>query len=135
TDADKAFPAEAAHLVGVVGDNVHLLNQVQLRYAISKLRVDVVELIPEKLFGGLLLGQKVRVWRHHSDADYVVIQRNEPRPMKLFRVENKRVVFRIFARSAGATDSTGDLREEGDLLVVITEVFRTGGPLVGKKGC
>jgi hypothetical protein len=50
-DADKAFPTETAHLVGVVWDNVHLLNQVQLRHAIPKLRVDVLKFIPEKLLG------------------------------------------------------------------------------------
>ena len=55
--------------------------------------------------------------------------------MKLSRIENNRVVFRIFARSAGATDSTGDLREKRDLLVVVTKIFWTGGTLVGQKGC
>src|SRR5437667_7373191 len=109
TDADKAFPAEAAHLVGVVGDNVHLLNQVQLRYAIPKLRVDVIELVPEKLFGSLLFGQKVRVRRDHSHTDNVVIKRNEPCPVKLFRVEDQSIVFGIFARNARATDGAGDL--------------------------
>src|SRR4030095_2729669 len=33
TDTEKTFPAKAAHLVGVVRYNMHLLNQVQLRYA------------------------------------------------------------------------------------------------------
>src|SRR5215472_12105860 len=33
-DADKALPAEAAYLVRVIWDNVHLLNQVHFRYAI-----------------------------------------------------------------------------------------------------
>src|SRR4029450_1693886 len=99
-DADKAFPAEAAHLVGVIWDNMHLLNQVQLRYAIPKLRVDVVELIPEKLFGSLLFGQKVCAGRDHSHTNDVLVERNEPRPVKLFRVENKRVGFRVFSRKA-----------------------------------
>src|SRR5437773_2206852 len=61
TDADKAFPAEAAHLVGVIWDNMHLLNQVHFRYAIPKFRVDIVELVPDKLFGSLLSGEKVCV--------------------------------------------------------------------------
>src|SRR5213592_4625937 len=50
TDADKPFPAEAAHLVGVIWDNVHLLNQVQFRYAIPNLRVDIVELVDAHRF-------------------------------------------------------------------------------------
>src|SRR5437868_7525355 len=78
TDADKAFPAETAHLVRVVGNNMHLLNQVQFRNTIPNLRVDVVELIAEKLFRSLFFGQKVRVWRDHSDADNVLVERNEP---------------------------------------------------------
>ena len=109
TYADKAFPAEAAHLVGVIGDNVHLLNQVQIRYAIPKLGVDVVELVPEKLFGRLFFGQKVCIGRNHSDTDNVVVERNEPCPMKLFRVEDQSIVFKLFARSAGATDGAGHL--------------------------
>src|SRR5262249_37069765 len=133
--ADEAFPAETAHLVGVVGDNMHLLNQVQFGYAIPEFRVDVVEFIPEKLFGSLLFGQKVRARRDHSHADNILLERNEPRSMKLFLVEDQRVIFRIFARSARATDGTGDLREEGDLLVIVTEIFRTGDALVGEKGC
>src|SRR6266568_8020833 len=75
-DTDEAFPAEAPHLVGVVWDNMHVLNQVHLRYAIPKLRVDIVELIPEKLFGSLLFGQKVRVRRDHSHTDDVLVERN-----------------------------------------------------------
>src|SRR5436190_5784561 len=135
TDADKAFPAEAAHLVGVVGDNVHLLNQLHLRYAIPKLRVDVVELIPEKLFGSLFFGQKVSAGRDHSYTNNVVIERNEPCPVKLFRVEDQSIVFRIFTRNARATDGAGHLREKGDLLVIVTEIFRTGDTLVCEKGC
>ena len=134
-DADKAFPAETAHLVGVVWNNVHFLNQVQLRYAIPKLRVNVVELVPEKLFGSLFFGQKISVGGDHSHTDNILVERNEPGPMKLFRIEDQSIVFRLFARSAGATDSAGHLREEGDLLVVVTKIFWTGNPLVGEKGC
>src|SRR5947208_9206013 len=113
---------------------MHLLNQVHLRYALPNLRVDVVELIPEKLFGSLLFGQKIRARRDHSHTDNVIVERNEPSPVKLFCVENQSVVFRLFSRNARATDSTGDLREEGDLLVIIAEIFRTGDTLVGEKG-
>src|SRR5437667_2474937 len=134
-DADKAFPAETAHLVGVVGDNVHLLNEVHFRYSIPKLRVDIVELVPEKLFGSLLFGEKVCVGRDHSYTDNVLVEWNEPRPVKLFRVEDQSVVFRFLTRSAGATDGAGDLREERDLLVVVTKIFWTGDTLVGEKGC
>src|SRR6266481_4947846 len=109
TDADKAFPAKAAHLVRVIWDNMHLLNQLQFRYAIPNLRVDIVELVAEKLFGSLFFGQKVSVRGNHSYTNNVLIQWNKPRPMKLSRIENNRVVFRIFARSAGATDGAGDL--------------------------
>src|SRR5438552_18198889 len=91
TDADKAFPAEAAHLVGVIWDNMHLLNQVQFRYAIPNLRVDIVELVAEKLFGSLFFGQKVSVRGDHSYTNNVLIQWNEPRPMELSRIENNRV--------------------------------------------
>src|SRR5262245_18815380 len=72
-DADKAFPAEAAHLIRVIRDNMHLLNQVHFRYAIPKLRVNVVELVSEKLFGSLLFSQKVRVRRDHSHTDDVLV--------------------------------------------------------------
>src|SRR5262245_10392420 len=78
TDADKAFPAEAAHLVRVIWDNMHLLNQLHLRYTIPKLRVDIVVLVPEKLFGSLLFREEVRIWRDHSYANNVLVERNEP---------------------------------------------------------
>src|ERR1043166_8733738 len=107
--SDKAFAAKAAHLEGVVRDNVHLLNQVQLGYTIPDLRIDVVELISEKLFGSLLFGQKIRVWRDHSHTDNVLVDRNEPGPVKLSRVEDQRIVFRFFAGSAGATDRSRNL--------------------------
>ena len=55
--------------------------------------------------------------------------------MKLSRVENKRVVFRIFSRNARASDGAGYLRKEGDLFVIVTKIFRTGGTLVLEKGC
>src|SRR5947207_13700963 len=109
TDADKAFPAEAAHLIRVIWDNMHLLNEVHFRYAIPKLRVNIVELVPEKLFRSLLFREKVRVWRDHSYTNNLLVERNEPRPMKLFRVEDHNVVFSIFARGGGATDGAGDL--------------------------
>src|SRR5437588_7697295 len=51
TDADKAFPAEAADLERVIWDNMYLFNQVHFRHAIPKLRVDIVVLVSEKLFG------------------------------------------------------------------------------------
>src|SRR5256886_17522862 len=95
TDADKAFPAEAAYLVRVIWDNMHLLNEVHFRYAIPKLRVNIVELVPEKLFRSLLFREKVRVWRDHSYTNNLFVERNEPRPMKLFRVEDHSVVFSI----------------------------------------
>ena len=109
TDADKAFPAEAAHLEGVIWNNMHLLNELHFRYAIPKLRIDIVVLVAEKLFGSLLFREKVRIWRDHSYANNVLVQRNKPRPVKLFRVKNNRIVFRILARSSGATDCAGDL--------------------------
>src|SRR6266487_481535 len=98
TDADKAFPAEAAHLIGVVWDDMHLLNQVHLGYATPNFRVDVVKLIPEELFWSLLFRKKVSPRRDHSHTDNVPVDRNEPRPMKLLRVEDQRVVLRGFAR-------------------------------------
>src|SRR6266550_9409230 len=121
TDADRAFPAEATHLIRVIWDNVHLLYQVHFRYAIPKLRVDIIVLVSEKLFGSLLFREKVRIWRDHSYTNNFLVERNEPRPMKLFRVEDHSVVFRIFAGGGGATDGVGSLREEGNLLVVVTK--------------
>src|ERR1041385_9557146 len=109
TDADKAFPTEAPHLVRIIWDNVHLLNQVHFRYPIPKLRVDIVVLVSEKLFRSLLFRKKVRIWRDHSYANNFLVERNEPRPMKLFRVEDHSVVFRIFARGIGSTDGASGL--------------------------
>src|SRR6516164_8028910 len=74
TDANKAFSAEAAHLVRVIRDNMHLLNQLHFRYTIPKLRVDIVVLVPEKLFGSLFFGEKVRIWRDHSDTNNFLVE-------------------------------------------------------------
>src|SRR5919108_6279995 len=124
-DADKAFSAETTHLERVIWDNVHLLNQLHFRHAIPKLRIDIVELASEKLFGSLLFSQKVGVWRDHSNTNDVLVERNEPGPVKFSRVKDHSIVFRIFARSAGATDGARGLREEGDLLVVVAKIFGT----------
>src|SRR5438128_2849955 len=99
TDADKAFPAEAAHLIGVVRDNMHLLNQVHLGYATPKFWVDVVKLIPEELFWSLLFRKEVSPRRDHPDADDILIEWNEPGPVKFLRVEDQCIVPRGFARN------------------------------------
>src|SRR5713101_1312428 len=114
---------------------MHLLNQVHVGYTTPNFWVDVVKLIPEELFWSLLFRKEVSAGRDHSHTDNVPVDRNEPRPMKLLRVEDHSVVFRLFARNARATDGTGDLREKGDLLVIATDIFRTGDTLVGEKGC
>src|SRR6185312_11349178 len=106
-DTNKAFAAEAADLIRVVWNNVYLLNQVQLRYAIPNLGVNVVELVAVKLFRRLFFGQKVCPRRDHSYADNVFVNWNEPSPMKLFRVEDQRIVFRILPGSVGAANGAG----------------------------
>ena len=83
----------------------------------------------------MLFLQKVSPRRDHSDADDVLIERDEPSPVELLRIKNQCVVFRVFARSAGASDGAGDLRKKGDLLVVAADVFWTGDTLVGEKRC
>src|SRR5258708_28440130 len=58
-NAEKAFSREATDLVGVVGDDMHLLDQLQLWYTAPDFRIDVVKLATEKLLWGLLFLQKV----------------------------------------------------------------------------
>ena len=111
-NAEKAFSREATDLVGVVGDDMHLLDQLHLGNTAPDFRINVVKLIAEELLRGLLFLQKVSPRRDHSDADDVLIERDEPSPVELLRIKNQCVVFRVFARSAGASDGAGDLRKK-----------------------
>src|SRR4029077_11677973 len=97
---------------------MHFLNQIHLRYPTPNFRDDVIELIPEKLFGSLLFGQKVGSRRDPSHTDNVLVECKERPPTTRPRGKDQCVVLRLFARNARATDGACDLRKKGDLFVV-----------------
>src|SRR4030095_1918545 len=93
TDADKPFPTEPAHLKRVIGNHVHLLSQVELRNAASYLGIDLIDLAPEVFLRRLFLLQKLRPWRHHSQADHFLVDRDEPSPVKFLIVKDEGIVL------------------------------------------
>src|SRR5882724_671413 len=133
-DANETFPAKATDLIRVIGDNMHLLDQLHLRNTARDFRVDLIKVTSEEFLSGLLFLQKVGPRYDQPNADNLLIKGDEPRPVELFLVKNQCVVFRIFARSAGVANSALDLREKSDMFVVAADIFGTGHALVGEKG-
>src|SRR5436189_240487 len=73
-----------------------------------------------------LFSLKIGRWDDDADTNNLLIERDEPCPVELARIEYQRVVFVLVSSRALIAHSVDDLREDGDLLIVSPQVLRSG---------
>src|SRR5439155_26269129 len=89
----------------------------------------------EKFLGTLFCFYKGGLRCHQSHADDILVNRNEPSPVKLILVKDERITSRFFTRGSRVADRSGNVRDESGLFVIGPDVFWAGDALVGEKGC
>src|SRR5687767_3493293 len=87
----------------------------------------------QKVMLALVLFQEIRGGNNNTDADNVAVERYEPGPMKLFLIENQRIVGMGIARATVFAAGAGNLGEDRNLLIVSTQVFRASNPAQIRK--
>src|SRR6266851_1413344 len=87
-DADIALPAEAAHLIGVVRNNMDLLDHCGVANAAPQVGVDLRKVIEKEVVRALLCLREFRPRHNYSEANDLVINWDKPGPMELLLVED-----------------------------------------------
>src|SRR5437867_8611222 len=100
SNANKAFATELFHLKRVVRNYVYGFDQLDLRDAQFEAGMKRVQLADVEVMQGFLLLQKIGRRDHDSDADDLLIERNEPCPMELARIEDQRVILVLLTSCA-----------------------------------
>src|SRR5678815_5678675 len=133
-DADEAFAAEPADLIGVIGNDVYVFDKFDILDASFQFWIDLRQVAAKEFFFGFLMRLEFRRWHDQPQTNDFVVYRDKPCPMKFLFVEDERVVFRGFAGRSAVAEGTLYMRKKSDLLVVASNVLRSGYLLVGEEG-
>ena len=124
-NADEAVAAKPIYLIRVVRDNVNILDQLDLWNPPTQLRMKLAQFSNVKITFVLFLIQEVSRWTNYSHTNDFIIERNKPRPVIFFLVKDQGVILVSFTSPAVIPHGIDYLREDGDLLVVSSQIFWT----------
>src|SRR5437764_1826191 len=124
-NADKAVAAKPIYLIRIVRDDVNILDQLDFWNPPTQLRMKLAQFSNVKITFALFLMQEVSRRTNYSHTHDLIIERDKPTPVIFFLVKDQGVIFVSFTSPTVVPHGIDYLREDGDLLVVRSQILWT----------